>query len=169
MDTHFDSPAPPGYTTVTPWIIGQHTVEVIDFIERVFDGEKLGHIIGEPGNIGHAEVRIGDAIVMLFDQPEWPPTPAFLRLYVPDAEENFEKAKAANATIVTPLVNAPWGDRVGRFSDPWGNLWWIHSRVEEVSDGEFMQRMSDPYWQSQMEQLQTTLTPLLFPGNPKTE
>ena len=66
---------PDGYTTVTPWIIGHDTAGLLDFLKRAFDAEELGRVVGEDGKIGHAEVRIGDAVVMAFDSPgEWAAT-----------------------------------------------------------------------------------------------
>lgn len=150
------SVAPQGYTAVTPWIIGQDTVGLIGYLKQAFDAVELARI-GEPGNIGHAEVRIGDAVVMMFDQPDWPPTPAFLRLYVADADETYRRALEAGGTSVTEVVHAPWGDRVCRVVDPFGNLWWIHARVEDVDDSDFARRMADPHWQAQMERLQSSL------------
>src|SRR3954468_24453087 len=87
---------PEGYTTVTPWIISRDTAAVIDYLRRAFGAEELGRVIDTRGVIGHAEVRIGDAIVMLFDgDPSWPATPAFLRLYVEDARAVHRQAVEA--------------------------------------------------------------------------
>ncbi|MFD9664215.1 hypothetical protein ACFWAY_21720 [Rhodococcus sp. NPDC059968] len=70
------NPIPDGYTTVTPWIISRDTAALIDYVKAAFDGEELGRMVGEGGTIGHAEVRIGNAVVMMFDaRPDWPPTP----------------------------------------------------------------------------------------------
>jgi PhnB protein len=78
---------PEGYSTVTPWIISTDTAQLLDFVTRAFDAEELGRVVLENGAIGHAEFRIGDSIVMAFDaRPEWPDTPAFLRLYVEDGD-----------------------------------------------------------------------------------
>jgi PhnB protein len=78
---------PEGYSTVTPWIISTDTAQLLDFVTRGFDAEELGRVVLESGAIGHAEFRIGDSIVMAFDaRPEWPDTPAFLRLYVEDGD-----------------------------------------------------------------------------------
>jgi PhnB protein len=93
------------------------------------------------GAIGHAEVRIGDAVVMMFVGPaDWPDTPAFLRLYVPDGDAVFSSALAAGATAVTAMTELFWGDRVGRVRDPFGNLWWIQTRVAEVDAQEAERR-----------------------------
>lgn len=72
---------PDGYATVTPWIISPDTDGLLDYLHRAFGAEELDRFVTDEGVIGHAETRIGDAVVMAFDaRPDWPPTPAFLRL-----------------------------------------------------------------------------------------
>jgi PhnB protein len=142
---HRVSPIPEGYHTVTPWIISRDSAGLIDFIKAAFGGIELGRFVMEDGSIGHAEVRIGDSVVMMFDaKPDWPETPDFLRLYVDDANAVFEQALRAGATTVTELTHLYWGDLVGRVRDPFGNLWWIQQRIEEVSPEEMEQRLGDP-------------------------
>jgi uncharacterized glyoxalase superfamily protein PhnB len=149
------NPIPDGYTTVTPWLISHDTAGLIDWIEAAFDAVELGRFTGEDGRIGHAEVRIGNAMVMLFDaKPEWPPTPAFLRLYVPDAEAVHRRAVAAGGTSVTEVTHLYFGDLVGRVRDPFGNLWWIQTHIEDVSADELERRMSDPEFTKAMEYVQ---------------
>jgi uncharacterized glyoxalase superfamily protein PhnB len=135
---------PDGYHTVTPWMItAGHTAELIDFITEVFDAVELGRV-GEAPEIGHAEVRIGDSVVMLFDRQGWPRTPAFLRLYVADDAEVLKRATERGAVVVTEPTELFWGDRVSRFTDPFGNLWWVHQRVAEPTAEELNARMQDP-------------------------
>jgi PhnB protein len=151
-------PIPEGYTAVTPWIISRDTARFIDFITAAFGAEELARVVGEDGSIGHAECRIGDAIVLAFDaKPDWPDTPAFLRLYVDDADATYRKALAAGATSVTEVTHLFWGDRVGRVRDPLGNLWWIQTRVEDVDDAEMARRMSEPEWLERMAYVQSSL------------
>ena len=143
---------PEGYTTVTPWIISPDTAAVIDYMTRAFDAVEIARVVGEDGSIGHAEVRIGDAIVMLFDsRPHWPATPAFLRLYVDDAEATHRKAVEAGGTSVTEVTHLAFGDKVGRVRDPFGNLWWIQTRVEELSEEEIWARWDEPQWKAAMD------------------
>ncbi|PSK99411.1 putative glyoxalase superfamily protein PhnB [Murinocardiopsis flavida] len=135
---------PTGYHTVTPWMISPNgTAALIEFVVGVFDAEELGRVEAE-GVIGHAEVRIGDSVVMMFDNPHWPRTPAFLRLYVADDAEVLRRAVARGAAIVTEPTELFWGDRVSRFRDPFGNLWWIHTRVAEPTEEEMGRRMNEP-------------------------
>jgi uncharacterized glyoxalase superfamily protein PhnB len=135
---------PDGYQTVTPWMITPgHTAALIEFVVDVFDGTELGRMEVD-GVIGHAEVRVGDSVVMMFDRPDWPETPAFLRLYVADDGEVLRRAVARSAVVVTEPTELFWGDRVSRFRDPFGNLWWLHQRVAEPTEEEIAARLTDP-------------------------
>ena len=85
------------------------------------------------GLIGHAEIQVGDSVIMCFDRKnDWPETPAFLRLYVKNAEEVIGRGRKAGATIITEATRLFFGDKVGRMLDLWGNIWWVRERVEEV-------------------------------------
>jgi PhnB protein len=138
-------PIPEGYHTVTPWVISRDTAGLIEFVKAAFGAEDLGRVYNDDGSIGHAEVRIGGSVVMMFDaKPDWPDTPGFLRLYVDDGRATFDRALQAGATAITELTHLFWGDLVGRVRDPLGNLWWIQQRIEEVSPEEMERRMSDP-------------------------
>ena len=150
-------PIPDGYGTVTPWIIGRDTAGLMDFLTRAFDAVDLGRVPNPDGSIGHAEMRIGDSVVMMFDAPRnqpWPDTPAFIRLYLPDADAAFARAVKEGATPVTNVTHLAFGDRVGRVRDPYGNLWWLQTRVENVSEDEMNRRWSDPKWADAMAYVQ---------------
>ncbi|MFJ4817625.1 VOC family protein [Streptomyces sp. NPDC088801] len=148
-------PIPDGYHTVTPWIISRDTAGLIDYLKEAFDAEEIARVVGEDGRIGHAEVRIGDSVVMPFDAPpNWPPTPAFLRLYVEDADAAHRRAVAAGGTSVTEVTHLFFGDRIGRVRDPLGNLWWLQTRVEDVSPEEMERRLHDPKWTAAMAYVQ---------------
>jgi len=152
---------PDGYHTVTPWMISRDsTAALIDFVVDVFDATELGRVEVD-GLIGHAEVRIGDSVVMMFDHPNGPDTPAFLRLYVPDDAEILRRAVDSGATVITEPTELFWGDRVSRFRDPFGNLWWIHQRVTEPTPEELNQRLADPEFTKAMEYVQSAE---FFPG-----
>lgn len=145
-------PIPHGYTSVTPWIISPNAAELIDFLKAAFGAVELARLVGEDGTIGHAEVRIGNAVAMMFDKRKhWRKTPAFLRLYVEDGDETFRRAIAAGATAVTEMTHLAWGDRVGRVRDMQGNLYWIQERVEEVDEAEMNRRWGDPKWTAAMD------------------
>jgi len=148
-------PIPDGYHAVTPWIISRDSARLIEFLAAAFGAEEIARVVGEDGTIGHAEVRIGDSVVMMFDaRPHWPDTPAFLRLYVADGDAVFQQALHAGATAVTEMTHLFWGDRVGRVRDPFGNLWWIQTRIEEVSPEEMERRASEKAWVDAMEYVQ---------------
>jgi uncharacterized glyoxalase superfamily protein PhnB len=137
--------APPGYGTVTPWIISADTARLVDFTVAAFGAQELGRFPGPDGRIGHAEVRIGDSVVTMFDAWDgWPDTPAFLRLFVPDADAVYQRALAAGATPVTAVTALFFGDRIGRVRDPLGNIWWIQAHVEDVDPAELAERPTDP-------------------------
>jgi len=146
------NPVPEGYTTVTPWLISRDTARLIGYLKAAFDATELARVVLADGSIGHAEVRIGNAIVMLFDaKPDWPPTPGFLRLYVEDADAVHRRAVAAGGTSVTEVTHLYFGDRVGRVRDPLGNLWWIQTHVEDLTMEEMDRRLSDPTFTAAME------------------
>jgi PhnB protein len=152
---------PDGYHTVTPWMISPgNTAQLIDFVVAVFDATELARV-GDGEVIGHAEVRIGDSVVMMFDKPGWPQTPAFVRLYVADDAEVLRRAVERGATVVTEPTELFWGDRVSRFRDPFGHLWWIHQRVAEPTEEELIQRLNDPEFVKAMEYVQSAE---FFPG-----
>ncbi|WP_194827524.1 VOC family protein [Nocardia sp. XZ_19_231] len=155
---------PAGYSTVTPWVISQDTARVIDYLKAAFGAEELGRVSDARGRIGHAEVRIGDAVVMLFDgDPSWPATPAFLRLYVQDARAVHRQAVAAGGVSISEVTHLAFGDLVGRIRDPFGNVWWIQTRIEDVSPEEMERRFTDPGFTAAMEYMQRPQT-AIFPG-----
>jgi uncharacterized glyoxalase superfamily protein PhnB len=153
---------PQGYGTVTPWIISRDTALLIDFVKDAFGATELGRVPGPAGGIGHAEVRIGDSVVMMFDAHEgWPDTPAFMRLYVEDGDALHRQALAAGATSVTAMTSLFFGDRVGRIRDPLGNIWWIQTHVEDVSPAEMAERSQDPAAIEAMRYLEQSLAEAL--------
>ncbi len=159
-------PIPEGYHTVTPWIISRDSARLIEFLTAAFGGDEIARVYNEDGSFGHAEVRIGDSVVMPFDaKPDWPDTPAFLRLYVEDGDAVYRRALAAGATPVTEMTNMPWGDRVGRVRDPLGNLWWIQTRIEEVSPEELARRWGEQRFVEAMRYVQSAE---FFPSRSRT-
>jgi PhnB protein len=152
-------PMPEGYTAVTPLIISEDTAKLIQFLEEAFGAEEIARVNNEDGTIGHAEVRIGDAVVMMFDKKEeWANTPAFLRLYVEDADAAFRQAIKAAATPVTEVTHLFFGDRVGRVRDPLGNIWWLQTHIEDVPPAEMEKRMAERKWTDAMAYVQESLT-----------
>ena len=153
---HTVRPVPEGYHTVTPFVIVKGAAQLIDFMKEAFGAVEIARVTGEDGAIGHAEIRIGDSVVMMFDsKEEWPETPAFLRLYVEDCDATYQQALKAGATSVTKPTNMPWGDRVGRVRDPLGNLWWIMTRIEDVDEEEMVRRAGEKEYIDAMQYVQS--------------
>jgi PhnB protein len=112
-------PVPAGYTTVTPWIISPDTSKLLDLANGAFGAEELVRVFNNNESFGHAEFRVGDAIVMAFDgDSSWKHTPSFLRLYVNDCDAVYQQTLNAGATSVTKMTNLAFGDRVARIRDP---------------------------------------------------
>jgi PhnB protein len=149
---------PPGYTTVAPWVVTDDTGAFLDFVVAVFGGEELARVPVEDGSIGHGEVRVGDTVLLAFDRrPDWPVLPSLLRVWVPDADRAFERAVAAGATVVTELDDSAFGQRGGRVRDPFGNIWWVVSQVEDVPEEVMWRRLQEPTYAAGMRIAQETL------------
>lgn len=134
--------------TVNPWIITKGIAEFIPFLEKVFGAKesKEARTPDSDGLIIHAEVKIGDAVIMMFDsKSDWPKTPSFLQVYVEDAKSTLKRAKEAGAEVVTELSDFVYGEKIARFRDPWGNLWWLNERTKEVD------------WEAEAERIQEEL------------
>ena len=150
--------APAGYTTVAPWVVTDDTGAFLDFVSRAFGGEELGRVPTEDGLIGHGEIRVGDTVVLAFDRhADWPAMPSLLRVFVADADRAFSQAVAAGGQVVTPVADDAFGQRAGRVKDPFGNIWWVVGRVEDVTEGEMWQRLQDPVYAGVMRVAQETL------------
>lgn len=148
--------------TITPWITTKSTEKLIAFLIAAFHAEELGRVYNVDGSIGHAEVRIGDSKILMFDSPaEWPSFPCFIRLYVDDSDESYAQAIKAGAISMTKVISQAWGERGGRVVDPFGNVWWITSKVEEVSPGEMMERSKQKKYIDAMEYAQKSFNPFL--------
>jgi uncharacterized glyoxalase superfamily protein PhnB len=151
---------PPRYARVNAWVISRDTDAEVRFLTAVFGAvETPGSRMLDPdGDIGHVEVEIGDAVIMLFDaKPGWPPTPAHLRVYVGDVVSAVEQAVAAGARAVTHPTMLAFGERVARVRDPQGHLWWLHEQVEDIAPEELASRFADPAAREAMAYVQRTL------------
>ena len=155
---------PSGYQSITPFIIAKGAAELLHFMKQAFRAkEKPGsRVTNDDGTIAQVEAEIGDSVLMMCDaKPEWPQTPSFLRLDVKDGDATFERAIDAGATRVTKMTDLPSGDRVGRVRDAWGNVWWIHQHIEDVSDDEQAARAGDPAAIRAMRYVEDTLDGVL--------
>jgi len=150
--------APEGYTSVAPWVVTDDTGALLDFVTAAFGGVELARVAVEDGTIGHGEIRVGDTVVLAFDRrPDWPATPSLLRVYVPDADAATAAAVLHGAEVITEVADSAWGDRGGRVRDPFGNIWWVTSRVEDVAPDVAWERMSEPKYAEAMRTAQETL------------
>ncbi len=144
-------PIPTGYAGVTSYLIIRDAARALDFYKRAFGATELFRMPAPEGKIGHAEIRIGEGVVMLAD--EMPDmgyvgpqtlggTPVSLMFYVPDVDARFAQAVAAGGTVKKPLKNEFYGDRSGTIVDPFGHVWTIATHVEDVSEAEMEKRMA---------------------------
>lgn len=143
-------PIPDGYHSLTPYLTVRGAATAIDFYTAAFGAVEVLRMPMPDGSVAHAEVRIGDSVVMLGEEnPAWGNkspqalggTPAGLMLYVPDCDAVFARAVAAGATVMKPLTDQFYGDRSGTVIDPFGHAWTVATHVEDVPPGEMQKRM----------------------------
>jgi PhnB protein len=136
-------PIPDGYNTYTPYYVVDGAAGFIEFLRKAFGAEETFRMPAPGGRIGHAEVRVGNSVVMLADAGAEHPARQFNgMLYVNDADAVFKTAVAAGAKIDRPIENQFYGDRMGSVIDKWGNNWSIGTHVEDVSPEEMKRRMA---------------------------
>ena len=123
---------PEGYRAVMPYLIVRNASGLISFAEKIFNAkEKFKEMIDEK-TVRHAELIIGDSIIMLADATEkFKPQPAGMFIYVDNADDTFSKALSEGASVITDLSDQSYG-RSGGIKDPFGNTWWITSIKENV-------------------------------------
>jgi uncharacterized glyoxalase superfamily protein PhnB len=131
-------PVPDGYHTVTPYLAVKGAAQLIDFVASVFGGE-LTLRMGPPDRVAHAEMRVGDSMLMLGDAPD-EPSPAALYVFVEDADAIYRRALDAGATSLREPETMFYGDRSAGVKDAWGNTWWIATHVEDVPPEELKRR-----------------------------
>ena len=135
-------PIPEGYHSVTPVLTVEGASNLIDFLRQVFDAEEEERFTGPDGRIRHAEVRIGDSLIMISDAtPEFPAFPAMINVYIEDTDAAYKRALRAGATSLREPSDQFYGDRTGGVKDQFGNQWWIATHVEDVSQEELEKRM----------------------------
>lgn len=134
-------PIPDGYHSVTPFLNVHGAEQAIDFLVRAFGAEERSKMKTPSGAVAHAEVRIGDSVVMLSEATATAPTTSMLLLYVSDCDAVYAKALAAGAKSHMEPKDQPWGDRFARVVDPFGNDWSIATHIEDISRDEMDRRM----------------------------
>jgi PhnB protein len=150
------NPIPDSYRRVTPTLVVNGGVQALQFYSEVFDATERIRFPGPADTIAHAELEIGDSVVMIEDASpylgtEAPPaggvegSPVSLFIYVEDADAVIEKAVKLGATLKRPAQDQFYGDRDGAIVDPFGHTWTIATHVEDVSSEEAMRRMTALY------------------------
>ena len=145
-------PIPEGYPRVTPYLICDGASDAIDFYCSVLGAKERMRMGGPDGKVGHAELEIGDSVVMLADEhPEMGAvgpkttggTPVSIHVYVEDVDSVFRQALDAGATERQGLEDKFYGDRSGSFEDPFGHVWHVASHVEDVPPEEMEKRAAE--------------------------
>jgi PhnB protein len=142
-------PIPEGYHSVTPYLIVTGGAKAIDFYKNAFGAIEMFRMPTADGKIGHAEIKIGDSVIMLAD--EFPErgirspqsiggTATMIMLYVNDVDAVSKQAVAAGAKELRPLTNQFYGDRSGTYEDPFGHKWELATHVEDVAPDEMVKR-----------------------------
>jgi PhnB protein len=142
---------PDGYSAVTPVLVVSDAARAIEFYKTVFGAKERMRMAGPGGKIVHAELTVGDAVLMVADEfPEWgdlspksgvDPT-VRIAIYVDDVDAVAKRAVAGGAKILIPVADQFYGDRSGRLADPFGHLWIISTHKEDVSPDEMQKRMA---------------------------
>jgi PhnB protein len=128
-------PIPDDYPRITPYLHVDGAADAIEFYKSVLGATERARMGGSGGRIGHAELAVGDSMIMLADE-----YPVSIHVYVADVDAAVAAALAAGATQLREVTEEFYGDRIGSFEDPWGHLWHLASRVEDVSPEEMERR-----------------------------
>jgi len=153
-------PVPEGYHTLTPALTVRDAVRAIEFYKQAFGAKERGAMKGPDGKIMHAELMIGDSIIMLTDEfPEFGclspqsigGSPMSLHIYLDGVDAAFERAVKAGAEVEMPVMDQFWGDRYGKLKDPFGHKWSIATHTKELSMDEIKHGMDEA-----MEKMQKT-------------
>lgn len=144
----------PGASTLSAYINVRGCSEAIEFYKKAFGAKEKLRLVMPNGKIGHAEIEIEGSTLMLADEnPEWgtksPQTlggnPMTFGLYVEDVDKSFQKAVDAGASVIMPVKDEFYGDRVGQVLDPFGYKWMITTHKEDVSAEEMQRRMDEMF------------------------
>jgi PhnB protein len=134
-------PIPEGYHTITPCLTVQGADKLIDFLKQVFAATEIERMPNADGTIKHAEVRIGDSVMMISEsRGEWKPMPGAFYVYVNDADAVYNRALQAGAASLMEPVDTFYGNRESGVKDQFGNSWWMATHLEDVSPEEMQRR-----------------------------
>jgi PhnB protein len=142
---------PEGHHTVAPYLAVKNAVKALEFYKQAFGATETYKLVMPDGRLGHAEIRLGDSVIMLSDEfPEYggkaPETlggsPVSIHVYVADVDAFFKRALAAGAKERKPVMDQFYGDRSGQLEDPFGHLWWVATHKEDVAPDEMQRRVT---------------------------
>ena len=145
-------PIPEGYHTLTPFLTVRNAVKAIEFYKQAFGAQERGVAKDPNGKVMHAEVKIGDSIIMLSDEfpefgslsPESGGSPSMgLHIYLENVDQDFDRAVKAGAKVEMPVMDQFWGDRYGRLKDPFGHKWSIATHTKDMSADEMKHAMDE--------------------------
>jgi len=151
---------PDGYHSVTPYLVMRDAARAIDFYKRALAATALFRFDAPDGKIGHAEIKVGDSVIMLADEmPDMgyrgPQTlggsAVSLMLYVEDVDSQFQRAIDAGSKVKQPVKDQFYGDRSGTLEDPFGHVWTIATHMEDVSEDELAKRAAATHKQTARE------------------
>jgi PhnB protein len=146
------APIPKGYHAVTPYLVVDNAKAALDFYKRAFGAKEKERMDGPGGKIAHAEITIGDSVIMLSDEmpggssrspKSLGGSHAGLFLYVENVDAVFNQAQSAGAKVEMPLANQFWGDRYGKLTDPFGYSWALATHVEDIAPEEMKKRAQE--------------------------
>jgi PhnB protein len=146
------NPVPDGYPRVMPYLIVDGASEAIDFYTQILGASERMRMPGPDGRLGHAELELGDSVIMLADEnPEMGArgprsiggSPVTIHAYVDDVDGTFERALGAGAKTVQEVEDRFYGDRSGQLEDPFGHRWTLATHVEDVSPEEMERRAAE--------------------------
>ena len=145
-------PIPPGFRSVTPYLTLNNASRALDFYKRAFGAQEVMRMDAPGGKIAHAEIKIGDSLIMLADEmpgggcqspQSLGGTTAGIFLYVDNVDTIFNQAVSAGAQAESQPADMFWGDRYGRLKDPFGHSWSVATHVEDIAPAEMAKRMKD--------------------------
>jgi PhnB protein len=143
------NPIPDGYPRVIPYLSVEGAQQAIDFYTEVFGAKERMRMVGPEDRVGHAEIEIGDSLVMLADSfPEMGGTtpkalggtPVTVMLYVEDVDDVVKRAVENGAKVDREVADQFYGDRAGQIEDPFGHKWFVATHIEDISDEEMQKR-----------------------------
>lgn len=146
-------PIPDGFRTCTPYMVVKGAAQAIEFYKKAFDAKELMRMPGPGGAVMHAEIQIGNSVLMMCDEMDCGGgvktrspldlggTPMSIHLYVEKCDAAFDKAVKAGCKVQMPMTDMFWGDRFGKVVDPFGHEWSIATHMEDLTPEEIGKRM----------------------------